>query len=1281
MMIDGGIDLFSSCLEPGGAVTGPHQGKTRNTQKKGEQNSTMSLDLKAVADFFSLENAERFLNCVNLPVDPRSPNTRAMGLTFTFSNIREEGGDGVDERRQDSSNPGKQHFSGREATELSFMAEREAVMNGDRMTDEDAEDNVFQYWQRGWDSSALASTPKVSNYFHFPSTLSPQAADDSIASPVNLDTQGDDIGVFFTGTTSLDVPGGLWSLESNDVSDGNKTSISASLSNSCNVDDRVNYEGIEVKAEEKEEKEGERDEDLVMMMRSPTNQNIPYSRSESRRDNMIVEGPKDDLFLNMKMRLKDTNNIDHSAYNSAQDDPILAAQIALTQANYNYWPEDSQRNEEQAYEEREEAFQEGVSNDSDSYDSQADTPAKYYPGLTEDEEVVVAKSSSSLKSEAVAFQLRDEENSEDDEYSSYYPGSNELTNLSPPTNIEHDLKVIGQPPYESKKYSDEDEANRHFDEIFSSFELSLNRNAVSDNESSIIHVRDKTELQNSPNHHNRTKLSSLAAAAHKMKTQGTCKDTLQVKQHDARRANYSSSIPSTFLEGTVMGRKLNHRFTPPSSPASSDTSKPVAISSIRNASESIINHANRSEKAHHRPTLQSLSAPSKTSKQPTSYVDVSPETYIDLASKTIFEAKNRSTTTPFSDDRSESSDLSKYLVGSLLSVPSDTTKVLARSDGNDVERLIDRVKKTIFQANDTLETAEYDMHTEMKITDVSCEIIDYNLDEIDFKKFRLQDMQLQDRLLEQSISEGCERGMKRGTEIDDDCPDDEKIIMRDFEQNGSMDVGDDVTLDKLLNDCHKDLFGDGEGGNSFDSTVNWDGLHYSMSDSLSVSNNSYALNLQSPTFKTTNSRSVSCTMTKIDKDADGSAALLNATRPPLSPPRQSNGNHVEDERLKEIANKNNASSDLPKKKQDRNENKSSTNERRPISSNGTMSCLHTEKHTTPLSPKNGNDAWDSIEQIKHCHDEEIRNIQMIANDIIKASSSPIVVASTSPKENVAPLSPRNSHGTTTSHLNQAIKSVKKNDEQGGHRELLTPMTPRSFEEVQKRIDAMREQHKMNMDKMRGALADIKEDSARYNGSHCGNEYANNSSSAVKNDDAHIAQCVGTRKLDTKRSNKAKERYSSWKTNINSSARHHGEHDTRSHFKFDDAIMEKESLSPRVKELMLENEELEGEMWKIRLLSPRNSTLSPSSMRTNDSSASPDHLHTPSSARYATPRPSSHQLCTPSSARCTTPNSSSGAQYYQSLHTILSDESEPTPPPPPPPPMTMTTAEHLLEELF
>ncbi|KAL3811501.1 hypothetical protein ACHAXA_000405 [Cyclostephanos tholiformis] len=1342
-MVDGGMDLFSSCLEPGGAITSPHQGKTRNTPTKGERNSTMSLDLKAVADFFSLENAERFLNCVTLPVDPRSPNTRAMGLTFTFSNVREEGGDVVAESRQDSSPSGKLLVSGREAAELSFMAEREAVMNGVRMKDEEVGDSLFQHWQRGWGSNALASTPKVSNYFHFPSsTLSPQAVDDSVTSPDNLHAKGTDTDDFFTGMTTLDVPGGLWSLGSNDVSDGNQTSLSASVSNYCNIDERVTYEGIEAEEEEEEEEKGE--DDLVMMMRSPTNQNIPDSRNESRGCNVIDEGTKDDLFWKMRMRLKDINNADHSAYNFAQDNPIFVAQMAVTQANYNcnYWPEESQRNEEQSIEEEqsteegEDEFQEGVSNESDSHDSKADTLTKYSPELTDEEEDRVAmKSSSSSKSEAVAFQY--EENRDEDEYSSYIPNSNEVAYYPlPPTDVEQKEKVIILPPSEPKKYSNEDEANRHFDEIFSSFELSLNRHVTSDNNES-FHVGDimerQMERQCSSNHHNRTKLPPLlAAAAQKMKTQGTRKNTRQVEQNDARRVIHSSTCPSTFLEGTVMGRKLNHRFTPPSSPATSDTSKHVT-SSIRNVSESIISHADNFEEANHRPTLPSVPVISNNG-------EVSSKSLIDLATNTIFEANaiKKWSTPPSSCDPSDSSN---HLASSSQFAPADTTKLMARSDGNGGERLIDRVKKTIFQANNVLESVEYDTHTEMNTRDVPCETIDCNVDEINFDESCLQTRQLQDRSLQQCIAKVREVGMMQGTAIDEDCPDDEKMVMRDFKQNGSKDAGYDGTLDKLLDNCHRDLFDNGEGGTSFDSTVNWDGLNYSMSDSVSVSINNQALDLHSPTFKTSNSRSVSHTMTKIYKNTDCSASLLNASRPPLSPPRQSDRNRLEDDQLDEIAFDNNAYSDHQNQKQDQNENKSSTNKLFPIThnvvmssisprqsdqnyledeqleeianayvdlqkekqdhneitsrtnevhlmtSNGMTSFLHKEKHVNPLSPKHGNDAWSSIEEIKRCHDEEIRNIQMIANDIIIASSSPVVV-----KENIAPLSPRNSNGTT-SHLKQVTKFVKKHDDQDGHREQSTPMTPRSFDakmqiEVQSRIDAMKEQHKINMEKMRGALEDIKDDSTKYEEGHCGNEHAGNTSTGVKDDDAHIAICVGTWKWNVKKFDKAKERYSSWKTSINSSAAHPGEHDTRRHFKFDDAIMEKESLSPRVKQLMLKNEELEGEMRKIRLLSPKKSTHSPTSLGTNDSlESSPPHLHTPSSARYTTPRPS-HHLYTPSSARCTTPNSSKGPQYqsphFQTLRTILSDESELTPLPPllpPSPPMAMAITEHLLEESF
>ena len=1255
---------MSACLDPNEAVTSPtthstaHQGKTRNRPTKGSTTSFMSIDLDAVANCFTLESVERYLNCVTLPVDPRSPNTRAVD-TFSFTNVHEEGSNVVADSRQDSSHPRKLVYSERDATELSFMAEREAVMNGDRMSDEDMGNTLFQQWHRtGWSSNAFASTPKASNYFHFPTVLSPQSNDGGIPSTFVQDAKGTDTEDPATVMTLMDVPGGLWSLASNDVSDDNETSMSASVSDYCHDDERDHYARIEVEDEEEEkgEKMGKEEDDLVMMMRSPTNEIKSDSRTECQLNNVIDEGPKDDLLW------QDINNVHHLAFKAANDDPIIAAQRAITQASYNCNYRTEEGNEEHTEEVMEDDVQKVVSNETDGHYFQADlseSDGQYFqddpPGLNDNvgqREAAKSSSSSSSSSSAngwddeIEFQLRDEHNGDIHEENSLLPPVNsKISEQHTLPTLAHELTTT-----EPTKYANQEEANRHFDEIFSSFELSLNRHVISDDESPRVHVRDMERQRSSPNHRNRTKLSPLAAAAHKMKSQGIRKDTRQDEQHGAHRGDYSSNS-STFLESTVIGRKLNHRPTPPSSPAPSDTSKRLASSDV-NASESLIDRATRAlfqaKQINHRST-PSPRAP----KLPSSSNEIPSESIIDHADNPIFQV----------NDHTHRSNPPS------LPAPSDASKFLGSSDGNASERLIDRAKKTIDQANDTLESMEYAYHLEMANINVPNDNIDYNVDEIDidFEESCHQDEQLQDRSLQQSIAQGCERGIEHVAEVDEDCPDDEKIemtqtiepnsfdeispnaectVMRDFGK-GSKDAGDDGVLDKKLGtSCDEDSFDYGEGNASFDSTVNWDGLNYSMSDNMSMSINSQSLGLlNSPTFKSTNIRSISHATKRVEEDANCSASK-NANEPPISP-RSSALSRVEDEQTEVIAFINNAHSGLQKQKQDHNDDvKSSTKEHHPITSTDMISYLHKKKQVNPLSPRHGNDAWDSIERIKRSHDQEIRNIRMIAEETIKTRSSPILATSTSPKENVAPLSP-NTSDVTTHHLEHVITPAEKHDGYGWQREPMEPMTPRSFDvnmqkEVQSRIDSMREQHRMNMDKMRDALKDRKDEGYRYEENHCGNDHATSTvaeSNLSDVDEDKVAQCVGMWKWNAKRFDKAKERYSSWKTNIRTPPNHE-ESETRSHFKFDDFFLEKDTRSPRVKELMLKNEELEEEMRTI-LLSPKKSNVNEAQP------SSPQHFHTPSSARYTTPRSVSHPLCTPSSARCTTPI----------LHTILSESFE------------------------
>mmetsp|Transcript_26016 Transcript_26016/g.46918 ORF Transcript_26016/g.46918 Transcript_26016/m.46918 type:complete len:348 (+) Transcript_26016:1-1044(+) len=261
------------------------------------------------------------------------------------------------------------------------------------------------------------------------------------------------------------------------------------------------------------------------------------------------------------------------------------------------------------------------------------------------------------------------------------------------------------------------------------------------------------------------------------------------------------------------------------------------------------------------------------------------------------------------------------------------------------------------------------------------------------------------------------------------------------------------------------------------------------------------------------------------------------------------------------------------------------------------------------------------------------------------------------------------------------------------------MTPRRRQgnmemEVHSRIDAMRGQHRKNMDKMCLALEDIKQGSDvgedeenNDHGDHTNDwDYAASASTThvpvgtdnplsptvtATKDEKHIAECVGQWKLNAKRFEKAKGRFASWKTNTSPQQQERRSH----HFNFDDETtsatartMEKQLLtSPRgrsIQELVVKNEELEEEMRQIRLLSPKKShlteetsawlaSLSPTSpsgkkdLSGGNSTTTLDVTETMRRVQITPDDSPQYHIYTPSSARYTTPRSNNNVLSYSS----------------------------------
>jgi len=1221
MIAEDATDFLSACLEPnngcslsprqqqgGGGATNNNKGSKNNTRGGGGGGGGRALsppnvmpallaECNALSNLFTFENIERYLNCVALPVDPRSPNTRAstQGLTFSFSNpesvVRDD--DNIDRRQDDG-------YSRREAAELSYMVEREAVMNGSsthRMTQGNNGgsgngNSLFRQWQQ-LGQNAFASdgqTPKASNHFHWPAALfSPPNSDSSrgvsgggannkvrggqapsLASSFDNRDSIQDTDTFPTVMSSAEVPGGLWSLPSNERgpsieyashgehetrSDGGNYSInssrsmSASLgmshgtSNTSNVDGRDNN-SYEVHEMEKEEEDEERQQvDPVLVMRSPTN--------DEQHD---VDQSKEDWQL--EMNCQDINIAMEGFLHpkaAATNDPIIAAQLAVNQASYNgtYWEEGGSDEEEE--EEGDES--------KDKY-FQPDPPATGSLGMTEDDTrresasySCFSSSSSSAKSwekfEAIDFQLDTTEKNGNEEDSSYYPNSKEVACLSfrDSVPILHEETI----PTGPKKFANDEEANLHFDELFSSFEFSLNRHAV--DESPKVNSSREIGRKSSQSSAKQKSLSPLMSAAHKMKTNSSRKELREEEQLQQQHRDCYPSNSSTFLEGTVMGRKLNHRHTPPTSPGSD-----------------IVNNLDIFIPP---PFLPS-----------TSYMEQTPSTVVDAldgvigrANKTLQACEiTRKKTTPKSS--SATTDALKHMTNDLTSfqdiVPLEIIGNQARdtfmpadlviSGGITQESIIDRAKKTVFQVQNTLECIADDSR-----------IVDINVDEIILEEPYHKEQQ-------QQITPEYDGGevMQIVPRADDDeCPDDEKM--------------------GVLSPNH----------NSFDSSVNWDTLNYSMSDTLSTMSTSIkcqASDVTSP--KSNTSRGVSSTSfhTKMKDQRHAELSSVIANRPPMSP-RPSAAMNCMDSKQQQVA--------ITQKQEQ------SPHTNPPMTNNSMIAYIRRKKQVIspsrpsivendlpPLSPKHTNDARDSIEQIKRRHDEEISNIRLITEDIVKVTSSPVVASADASSDGAMPKSSSNEENVnpTAPTLSSGRNYTKK------MKNVSATMTPRTYDtkirvEVQSRIDAMRELHRKNMDKMRDALDDIKDGTVRNEG------------------DQSLE--VETLQNNATRLGKATKGVGYSSLNISTPAQHHVHDDTKSHFEFDDALTKKGILSPRVRGLMKKNEDLEREMREIMSLSPRGGS-SPKAL-------SPT---TPSSARYTTPR-----NCTDGGAPYLTNN------YDQTLHTI------------------------------
>ena len=1009
--------------------------------------------------------------CLPLTVDPRSPNSRVTGIIVNGEDERDDVGGGgvnsgcfnfilsptrkhdVDEKRQDTT------FTKRETAEFTFMAEREAIINGD-ITD----NNI--------PSSLIPSDVRLMNNNTNNDPLNTSKHSETTNTEVNLQGMGDTYLLQLVQQTA-------WNLNVNDAvtpraGAGSRMQknepkkhvaeiptdviVPSSMDSSVKADDVVEGVARDVKNEEEEEVEFPEEvadgggEDLWTLLpneisdeNTNNEDNIMGFSADSQEERQLdkVQGNgldgEDQVLM---MRTPKAGGSDSGFFADQQrhggEDPILAAQLAVTHAmspnsqnsngNYNdkYWldtKDDSQEDEDEEEEPGKivmKAILKAPSVESD------DNPNETYIQQQNHQQVNV---NDHLPMQEEEMQVPNDNN--EDEFNSHYymPPSSQGS----PSDINQDQDTQKN-QQRRHQYANDEEANKHFDSIMSSFELSLNRN---DHRPSL----PSSPKSNRPPSRTRThNMSPLTAAAHKKKRaqqQGrsrhhqTHEDDLESKQGSI----YSSSNSSTFLEETIMGRKLTH--------------------------------------------------------------------------------------TPSTSHQTHSTDL------------------------------VHRAEEMVNQANETLDLLNNQEEDE-----------EYSVDNIqaEFEQEKEEE--------QPSVGKRRQRGIKHlsrlhySTQRNGDDAD--KV------SNFDLGSGDEEEVDQV----------------SFDSSVNWDVLNYSMSD-----NNSTNFGL-------------SDRMGSPRSNASGRRRNIN------------DGDDVKWSEPKLVNDDNRRPTEgIVEAKQhlDIHMYTPASSQRSTILCKKTGSIVppSPEQHTTSsidLTPR----ALERIEQIKRHHDEEIGKLR---DDN---------VASPSEEENVEP--------TSTNQMKQRVESIKKYHDNNG---MTTPRTQNKMEmEVQSRIDAMKMLHQDNMDKMRNAM------NTAHNG-RCADDGSNvtgNDSMQKSRDDDHIAQCVGLWKANQSRFEKAKQRYSSLHKKTSTTPKHH----QQSLFKFDDDVVNSDKdrprvalpaspLSPRVQELMMENDKLDEEMRQIRLLSPRNSNaISQISLNQSEKSLSvtistEEHVpaaqyqFTPSSARYTTPR--------------------------------------------------------------
>ena len=448
-------------------------------KKKHQENPTTTTSTNQFQKV--LTNIESWINCVPLAVDLGSPlndNNTVVG--------------GV-EKRQDDSHPAATNFTKREVTEFSYMAEREAIINGD-IVDPTLHNQHKQHHQQPPKKTTSNESETVANLKGVGDTYLLQLAHQT-AWNLNIDNA-----IVDSGTTPKSRNG--------DISNGRK----------MDLDDGVAAEAIANKVSSQVNNGDVFSENDTDNIPGGLWKLLPDEMSDEENNNMVKSHDMMEFSLgaDSSSSAEQPQNINEDDY-----DPILAAQLAVSNAmspnsmNDRYWMDEEDVAEEDKV--IDEGSREKIVKRDDVVEHIREEHVREY------------------KSQEVNLSF----NNEDD----IYP--------------ENSVSSFNQDSEKTHNYTTDKEANKHFDEIISSFELSLTRNSV------VQGRQQTTRRPPSPRHSNK-------ALSYKKKDTG-------------------GSVSSTFLEDTLMGRKLNH--TPPASPLGSAQHTSYS-DDILSRAQKMVNNAN-----------------------------------------------------------------------------------------------------------------------------------------------------------------------------------------------------------------------------------------------------------------------------------------------------------------------------------------------------------------------------------------------------------------------------------------------------------------------------------------------------------------------------------------------------------------------------------------------------------------------------------------------------------------------------------------------------------------